>query len=192
MAGGCNLCHRGRTIVAITRRGDLPGWGCDTAPMGSYPTRRQHRLPDYDYTSAGFYFITLCVQDRLRLLGGVVAGEMRLSPAGELVQQRYQEMPQRYPDIELDGLMVMPDHVHAIVSFGGDGQSLPKVIHWIKSRTTADYTVGVRTAGWPAFHGRLWQSGFYDRIIRDDKELNAVREYVMQNPLRWSLKEQGV
>jgi REP element-mobilizing transposase RayT len=159
--------------------------------MGSYPTRRQQRLPGYNYSSAGCYFVTLCIQDRLPLLGRVVSGAMHLSPAGDLVQRRCEEIPQRYPDLHLDTQMVMPDHLHAIVSLSAEGRSLSTVVHWIKSRTTADYAVGVRGAGWAPFRGRLWQQGFHDRIIRDDQELNAIREYVMQNPARWGLKEQG-
>jgi putative transposase len=171
---------------------DPPRSGCDTAPMGSFPTRKQHRLSGYDYTTVGFYFVTLCVQGRLPLLGRIVSDDMRLSPAGEIAQDRCEEIPRRYSGIELDTVMVMPDHLHAIISLGGDTDSLSTVVHWLKSRTTSDYTLGVRAAGWPPFHGRLWQPGFYDRVMRDDQELNAIREYVMQNPLRWSLREQGV
>jgi REP element-mobilizing transposase RayT len=160
--------------------------------MDSYPNRRQQRLPDYDYTTAGLYFVTLCVQGRSRLLGRVVSGEMHHSPAGELVQRRCEEIPQRYPDLRLDAVMVMPDHLHAILSLGGTGQSLSTVIHWLKSRTTADYVAGVRDWGWPSFRGKLWQQGFHDRIMRDDQEVNAVREYVLQNPLRWGANEEGV
>jgi REP element-mobilizing transposase RayT len=127
----------------------------------------------------------------LPLLGRVVSGAMHRSPAGELVQRRCEEIPQRYPDLTLDTLMVMPDHLHVIVSLSAEGRSLSTVVHWIKSRTTADYALGVKGSGWTPFRGRLWQQGFHDRIIRDDQELNAIREYVMQNPARWGLKEQG-
>jgi putative transposase len=160
--------------------------------MDSYPIRRQHRLSGYDYTTAGFYFVTLCIQGRLPLLGRIVSDDMRLSPAGEIVRHRCKEISRRYSGIDLDTVMVMPDHLHAIISLGGDTESLSAVVHWLKSRTTSDYAGGVRSAGWLPFHGRLWQPGFYDRVMRDDQELNAIREYVMQNPLRWSLREQGV
>jgi putative transposase len=178
--------------VGIARSGDPPHASGHTAAMSSYPTRRQQRLPGYDYTTAGFYFVTLCIRDRLPLLGTVVASEMRLTPAGELVQQVCAETPHRCPGVELDTLVIMPDHLHAVISLLGEASSLSAGIHRIKSRATARYALGVRASGWPAFHGGLWQQGFHDRIIRDDKELNAMREYVVQNPLRWSLKEDGV
>jgi REP element-mobilizing transposase RayT len=90
----------------------------------------------------------------------------------------------------LDTLVVMPDHLHAILSLTRELLSLSDVIHHLKSRTTAQYAIGVRSSNWPPFHGKLWQQGFYDRVIRDDRELAAIRAYVVQNPLRWSLKRQ--
>jgi putative transposase len=160
--------------------------------MGSYPSRRHGRLPDYAYTTAGFYFVTLCIQDRLPLLGRIAGGEMRLSPAGDLVQVVCEEVPRRYPDVNLDTLTVMPDHFHAILTLGGEGRSLSTVIQGIKSRITSRYSLEVASSGWPPFQGRLWQRGFYDRIIRDDEELAAAREYVVHNVQRWILKQQGV
>jgi REP element-mobilizing transposase RayT len=157
--------------------------------MSSYPTRRHQRLQGYDYSSAGCYFVTLCVQDRLPLLGRIAGGEMLLSPAGAMVQLSLQEMPRRYSDVNLDALVVMPDHLHVIVTLGGGGRSLSTVMHRVKSQTTAIYGRKVWLSGWPPFHVRLWQRGFYDRVIRDERQLNAIREYMMQNPLRWSLNE---
>jgi putative transposase len=157
--------------------------------MSSYPTRRHSRLSGYDYTTTGFYFVTLCIQDRLPLLGTVASGEMMHSPAGALIRELCEEIPHRSPGILLDTLMVMPDHLHAILSLSGDKLSLSEVIHHLKSRTTAQYVCGVRGSSWQPFHQTLRQKGFYDRVIRDDRELTAIREYVVQNPLRWSLKE---
>jgi REP element-mobilizing transposase RayT len=160
--------------------------------MSSYPTRRHHRLSSYDYSTTGFYFVTLCIQDRLPLLGIVASGEMIHSSGGALVSESCEKICDRSPGILLDTLMIMPDHLHAILSLTGELRSLSEVIHHLKSRTTAQYARGVRCSNWPPFHGKLWQQGFYDRVIRDDRELAAIRAYVGQNPLRWSLKEQGL
>jgi REP element-mobilizing transposase RayT len=148
-------------------------------------------LADYDYTTAGFYFVTLCTQDRLPLLGRVIDGEMFLSPAGEMVHRVCQDMVPRYRT-PVSTLVVMPDHLHAIVSLDGDGTSLSTVMRGIKSLSTVEYGRGVDSSGWPAFKGRLWQKGLYDRVIRDEEELRAVREYTVQNAMRWWLKRQGL
>jgi REP element-mobilizing transposase RayT len=158
--------------------------------MSSYPTRRHHRLSGYDYSTPGFYFVTLCIQDRLPLLGTIAGDQVIYSPAGALVCECCEEIPHRSPGIMLDTLVVMPDHLHAILSLTREPLSLSDVIHHLKSRATAQYAIGVRYSNWPPFHGKLWQQGFYDRVIRDDQELAAIRAYVVQNPLRWSLKQQ--
>jgi REP element-mobilizing transposase RayT len=149
-------------------------------------------LEGYDYTAAGFYFVTLCIQDRLTLLGRVSGGEVQLSPAGELVERVCEQVIARCSDVDLDTLAVMPDHLHAIVSLGGEGRSLSSLIHLIKKHTTSGYAYEVSRSSWAPFHGRLWQPGFHDRIIRDDEELRLKREYTIQNSLRWSLKEAGL
>jgi REP element-mobilizing transposase RayT len=155
--------------------------------MSSYPSRRRQRLASYDYSAPGFYFVTLCIQDRLPLLGKVVCGQMHRSPAGKMVAAVWGEIPDRSPGVELDTLIVMPDHLHAIVSLSGGTYSLSEIVHHLKSRTTAQYALGVRQHGWPPFPGTLWQRGFFDRVIRDEEELNRLREYILQNPMRWSL-----
>jgi putative transposase len=163
-----------------------------TAFMSSYPKRRHQRLREYAYSTPGFYFVTLCVQDRRPLLGRISDGVMLLSPAGEMVKGVCEELPQRYAGVEVDTLMVMPDHLHVILVLTDEGTSLSKLIQGIKSGTTPIYAREVASSGWPAFKGRLWQKGFYDRVIRDDEELAAARQYVMQNAMRWWLKRQDV
>ena len=158
-------------------------------PTGpTYPSRRRQRLASYDYSGPGCYFVTLCIQDRLPLLGRVVSGQMHPFPAGEHICRSWEEIPDRYPGVELDTLLVMPDHLHALLSLGGEQRaSLSEIIHHLKSRTTAQYALGVRQKGWAPFPGTLWQRGFYDRVIRDDEESTRVRTYILQNPVRWSL-----
>jgi putative transposase len=158
--------------------------------MSSYPTRRHQRLREYAYTSQGSYFVTICTENRLPLLGRIEGGEMRLSPAGDMVRRLCEEMISRHAEVDLDTLVVMPDHLHMVVSLLSGGPSLSALIQGLKSRTTVEYGRGVVALGWPAFKGRLWQKGFYDRVIRDDAELEAVRRYVLQNAMRLSARGQ--
>ena len=73
---------------------------------------------------------------------------------------------------------------------GGGGvvpaPALGNVVDWFKTMTTNEYIRGVGTQGWAPFPGRLWQRGYYERIIRDDDELNRVRSYITANPSRWA------
>ena len=77
--------------------------------------RRSIRLKQYDYRTAGAYFITLCIQNRQCLLGSIEQGQARLSAAGQMVKDVFEQMPAFYPGVQLDALVVMPNHIHAII-----------------------------------------------------------------------------
>jgi putative transposase len=81
--------------------------------------RRSIRLRGYDYSQAGAYFVTVCVQGRERLFGDVVDGEMRLNDAGQMVAQCWHELPAHFPHLELDEFVVMPNHMHGIIIIVG-------------------------------------------------------------------------
>jgi REP element-mobilizing transposase RayT len=186
--------------------------------MGHPSRRRQRRsirLRGYDYARAGAYFVTVCVQDRECLLGQIVEDEMRLSEAGQMVQSVWDELPERYPGVDVDQFVVMPNHVHGIMVLTGivgapprgcpddamgdnwDGQargpaptgglSLPDVVHRFKSFTTAQYRHGVKNQGWTPFPGRLWQRNYYEHVVRNDDELGRIRQYIADNPASWAL-----
>jgi REP element-mobilizing transposase RayT len=77
--------------------------------------RKSIRLKGYDYSRAGAYFVTICTKDRRHLLGKIVTGEMVLSPAGEMVEQIWNEIPENYSDVDIDFSVVMPNHFHGII-----------------------------------------------------------------------------
>jgi len=165
--------------------------------------RRSIRLRGYNYSAAGAYFVTLCVQDRRCLFGDVTDGVVGLSDAGHMVDDVWTEMPMFYRGVDIDGFVVMPNHIHGIITLVGAGPcacpetgrpqgaaptaiSLPDVVQRFKTLTTRRYADSVKRLGWPAFRGRLWQRGYYERIIRDDVELNRIRRYVAENPQYWA------
>jgi putative transposase len=157
----------------------------------SYPQRRHPRLAGYDYRTAGYYFVTVCTQHRLPLFGAVDAGRMRLSAGGVMVQATWHDVVRIHPGVAIDAEVTMPDHVHALVVLEDDPRrtlSLSDVLHRYMSLTTKRYAQGVRNHGWPRYDGRLWQESFYDHVIRRDEELDAVRHYIEDNPLRWELQ----
>ena len=165
--------------------------------------RRSIRLKGYDYTQVGAYFVTIAVRGRLALFGEVVNGEVRLNEAGDMAGCLWEAMPRRFPFVVMDAFVVMPDHVHGIVVIRNDGTRAPikdaptpgradatpnvralgDVVGAYKSLTTAAYIRGVHNAGWPPFYGRLWQRNFYERVVRDEYEMNEIRVYIRDNPL---------
>ncbi len=178
--------------------------------------RRSIRLKGYDYSRAGAYFVTICTQGREYIFGEIADGEMRLNGAGVMVGRWWNELNNKFPTIETDVSIVMPNHFHGIViivgadlrvrpdgtapveTVGADlrvrphstgahtGAPLHQIIQWFKTMTTNAYMRGVRESGWPPFAGRLWQRNYYEHVIRDDEDLAMIREYIVHNPLRWT------
>jgi REP element-mobilizing transposase RayT len=154
------------------------------------------RKREHDYASPGSYFVTVCIDRRACLLGEIQDGEMHLSHAGVVIDSWWRTIPNRYSSVELDAMIVMPNHLHGVIHIGTDPEvaappSLPKVMHWFKSRSTYDYILGVRMEGWPRFPGTLWQDTYYDRIVRSDRELERIRTYIEANPAKWAEDEEN-
>jgi REP element-mobilizing transposase RayT len=125
-------------------------------------------------------FVTFCCRPRIPLLGRVTEDAVDLSPSGEIVAADLRALPSRRPGVAVDVFQVMPDHVHAIVVLGG-GVALGAVVGSLKSGTAAAIN---RLRGTPG--GRVWQRGYYDHVVRDDADLDRIREYIVTNPSTWT------
>ena len=150
--------------------------------------RRSIRLKDYDYSQSGGYFVTVCTEGRSCLLGDVSDGAVQLSGAGLMVEAIWREMPAHYAGVLLDAYVVMPNHIHGIVVLTDVDHALGlgDILHRFKSLTTARYRRCVLDLGWKPFCGRLWQRNYYEHIIRDEHDLEDIREYIETNSGRWS------
>jgi putative transposase len=155
------------------------------------PDRRRLRAEGYDYAQPGWYFVTICTQDRHCLFGAVSGGVTDLSLAGQMVYVELQHVPERFTSIGLDAFVVMPNHVHAIIILRPDEDehspvSLSDVVGAYKRITTNTYIRKVREEGWPPFRGRLWQRSFHDQIISSDRHVDRLRDYIEANPFLWT------
>jgi putative transposase len=166
--------------------------------------RHSIRLKRYDYAQEGAYFITITTQSRACLLGDIIDSVPRLNDAGRMIQSLWVDLPTFYSGVETDTFIVMPNHIHGILLLVRAGpracpnnagqpqgvaptMSLPDLIRPFKTLTTKRYVDGVKQAGWMPFRGRLWQRNYYEHIIRDEKSLLRIREYIATNPARWSI-----
>jgi len=156
------------------------------------------RLKGWDYSAAGYYFVTICTQGRQCFFGDVSNGEMVLSPIGDIVSEEWQKTAQVRPNVTMDEWVVMPNHVHGIivihdpvttprrvvetprrgVSTGLKPNSLGSIVNQIKSICTKR----IWEMGFDDFR---WQPRFYDRILRDETALQKARHYIQENPSRW-------
>ncbi|HEU0164747.1 MAG TPA: transposase [Thermomicrobiales bacterium] len=116
---------------------------------------------------------------------------MDLNDAGQLVTYVWLETLRHFPAVTLDAFVMMPDHMHAILTIG-DGSApasmptLGNVVQRFKSLTTVLYGKGVRLGIYPPYETRLWQFRYHDHIIRDTDDLASHRRYIESNPLRWA------
>ncbi len=164
--------------------------------------RRSIRLRDYDYSGGGAYFVTLCVHGREFLFGEVVDGEMRLNDAGRMVTTVWDSLPKRYQGLEIDACVVMPNHLHGIFFINDPvgaihesplreslrhnrrAMTLPKVVGYLKMNTAKRINQSRNTPGVP-----VWQRNYYERVIRDERELDGIRRYIVENPAKWDEDE---
>jgi putative transposase len=157
--------------------------------LGQRPQRKVLRLNVRDYSAPGFYFITICTLAKTQWLGDIVNDEICLSSAGKIMQSVWESLPQKFPGLELDGFVVMPNHVHGIIlltehlRYSKPGlmskPTLSKIIDTYKGAAT--YLIR-RTTDIPDFS---WQKSCYDIIMRNERALYRTRRYIAKNPERW-------
>ena len=146
-------------------------------------------MEGYDYSQGGYYFITICISDRKNIFGNVKESKCVLSAYGFIVKNTLEIIIKRYPYVEIDYYVIMPNHIHAIViinpikSGNGKTKSLSEIIGAFKTMSSKH----IRLKGLKEFK---WQRSFYDRIIRNENELFFIRRYIEQNPLSLEFAEQ--
>ena len=164
--------------------------------------RRSIRLKGYDYAQPGAYFVTICTFQRQCLFGDVADGELYLGEFGHIVLQCWGDLVNHYPNVILDVFITMPNHVHGIVVLGdaaterpvGAGLKpalptpaptkllgLPEIVRGFKSFSSRRINETRNTPGVP-----VWQRNYYEHVIRDAQELDAVRHYISDNPAKWA------
>ena len=157
--------------------------------------RKTNRLERYDYSQGGCYFVTICIKERQSLFGEIIQDEMILNQTGVIVNSRWQWLSERYEYVELDEYVVMPNHFHGILIIQTrKDRSRPVLTDALKIKSLSELigafkttsSKRIREIGLAYFQ---WQRSFYDHVIRNDDDLNRIREYIQNNPLKWSLDE---
>ncbi len=165
--------------------------------MKSLPQRKSPRLKDYDYSQAGAYFVTICTHQRQQLFGSIDAGIMHCSSLGEIAEYELQQIPQRWPNIDLDLFTIMPNHIHAIIIISDTatvGTAFLPSAHSSSKQPLLGQVIGNYKAGVTRIARQqrliepddlIWQERFHDHIIRNEEALNYIRNYVLHNPESW-------
>jgi putative transposase len=180
--------------------------------------RRSIRLQSWDYTQSAAYFVTICTDNRLCVFGEVVQDAMNLNSFGQIAEASWQTIPDHFPHVELDAFVIMPNHIHSIVVIVGDAStsdvtindgrgaamlrpcdskrkphqisvtpgSLGAIVRSHKSAVAKQINQLRNTPG-----ATVWQRNYHDRIIRNQRELEATRRYIEDNPMQWVLDEEN-
>jgi REP element-mobilizing transposase RayT len=166
--------------------------------------RRSIRLRGFDYRSASGYFLTICTHDREPIFAVSTNGVTRLTPEGEVVRNEWLRSGEIRNEMVLDAFVVMPNHIHGIVVIVGAHGMPPDGICTQENRAhgraplhRSGRTLGSFVAGFKSACTKqikemrgmsvlpVWQRNYYERIIRNDAELNTYREYIATNPAQW-------
>ena len=157
--------------------------------------RKANRYKGYNYSSAGYYFVTICTKDRLSFFGKIEDDKMILNECGEIAEKCWLDIPKHFPNVKTDEFVVMPNHFHGIIIIDGfvgnrhacslqnthenrQHQKLPVIIGSFKSAVTKL----IHRKYDKNFH---WQKSYYDHIIHGESSLNNIRQYIRQNPQNW-------
>ena len=156
--------------------------------------RKHNRLGYYDYGQKGSYFVTLCTHSRLPLfkMESIVGNGLRAvppPPQNVIIRKWIRETQNKFSNITIDKYVIMPDHLHLIVTIQErhTGRSLPDIMQFFKTMTTNDYIRGVKAGILAPFEKKLWQKSYYDHVIRNQQDYDETWQYIENNPSKWML-----
>lgn len=177
--------------------------------------RRSIRLKEFDYSNAGAYYITLCSFERNNIFGTIENGQILLNECGEIIKTEWLKTPEMRSEIELDEYVIMPNHFHGIIWIDRRGtmhralteralseyeentgtkhraptveqfgkptsNTIPTIIRGFKSSVTKQFNILRNNPGIP-----VWQHNYYEHVIRDDRDLLNIRQYIRNNHRNW-------
>jgi REP element-mobilizing transposase RayT len=146
--------------------------------------RRSIRLPGYDYSQPGAYFVTIVTHHREHLFGEITNGEMRLNKIGRIVQFAWNDLPKWHRHVRLGAFCIMPNHVHAVIILVDTTlpkrHALPEIVRGLKSRSAQRINRQRKMPGIP-----VWHRNYYEHIMRDEREHERIDLYIESNPANW-------
>lgn len=162
--------------------------------------RRSIRLPEYDYSQNGYYFVTICCREKKCLFGRIRGGEMMLNTLGEKAEEEWKKTEEMRKDISLGEFIIMPNHMHGIIIIGNKStenrrgtmpraqqteefgrptkNTIPTIIRGFKSAVT-------KYAKQNRYNESPWQRNYHEHVIRSDDALEKISDYIKYNPILW-------
>ncbi|MCF6807272.1 hypothetical protein L3V79_02565 [Thiotrichales bacterium 19S9-12] len=160
------------------------------------------RLKNWNYSSKGSYFITICTKERICYLGSIKNGEVLLSDIGSIAHYLWQMIPKQFSYVSLGEFIIMPNHVHGVLTInqhksmplqkltdesklGGItkiknpmlNQSISTIIRWYKAKVSYEASKGK--------HCLAWQPRFHEYVVHNKEKLDVISQYIRFNPINW-------
>ena len=155
------------------------------------PQRKTIRLHNYDYSTPGLYFVTVCTKDKKPVLCRIVGTDVLGGPKafmynyGKIAEKQINEMSHFYDNIFVDKYVVMPNHIHLILRVTEVQDGPPRTS--VPTNNTISNFVGAFKRLCNQKYGKnIWQYRSYDHIIRDERDYRKIWEYIDENPVRWT------
>ena len=162
------------------------------------PKRKHPRLKEYDYSQNGCYFVTICTEKRVQILSKIVGRglapaereyDVRLTRYGEIAKQQLFDLEKRFENVVVDYYCIMPNHIHAIIMINETAAAshrptLNDVVCSFKSMATRLINKSDNIVG-----RKVFQSSYYEHIIRNERDLFEIRKYIENNPIKWETDE---
>lgn len=171
--------------------------------MQRYSSRKRNRLTNWNYSEPSDYFITICSFERQNIFGDIKNDEMFFSEIGKIVNQCWLDIPKHFRVNEIDSWVIMPNHIHGILTIQQDlfvvgnnhgcslpvkrnHEMIPKVISMFKSSVTRIVRKNL-DVDFP-----IWQKSYYDHIIRSERSLEKIRQYIENNVYTWEKDTENI
>lgn len=150
------------------------------------PNRQSFRLKDFNYSTVGTYFITICSHNRIPWFGHIQHNRMDLNAYGKIVEDSWLELEKQNKHVRLDDYIVMPDHFHGLISIIDicTSSETKQPLKPIGRLVAAFKTVSCRRIREAQGNSqcRIWQRNYWERIVRTEQELHNIRQYIQNNP----------
>ncbi|AEI47505.1 transposase [Runella slithyformis] len=159
--------------------------------------RNSIRRKDFDYSHWGPYFVTVCARNRECIFGEITDNRSVLNDLGHIIQNEWLALPQRFPEIQLDEYIVMPNHFHGIICLAEASTASPLIAEVNSTPTLGDIICAFKSLVFKRYYdlirqnnlheiAKCWQRNYWERIIRNNREFDNIRHYIATNPEKWA------
>jgi len=165
-----------------------------------HPCRKPNRISGYDYSQNGAYFITVCTQDRRKLLSNITVGtpvpgcpqepHTELLHHGRVAEKYIRQMDAFYSHISVDRYVIMPDHIHLLISVHGTEGHPGRYVPAERTSTIGRFVGTFKRFCNKEYGMNIWQSRYYDHVIRNKQDYDEIWQYIENNPRKWAINNQ--